>query len=84
MTPRSGLVVELRFEMDGNLVEAFLPPLVPYDGARHGAESPGVFRYIHINQEKAFQGPLYGVYLVGQEAAAEAEIRSFLELHRGH
>jgi len=78
MTPRTGLVVELRFELDGNLIEAFLPPIVPSDGVAIPFEA---FWYIEVNQEKAFRGPRYGVHLLGQEAAAETEIREFLELN---
>lgn len=79
MTPRTGLVVELRFEMDGRLVEAFLPPLIPSDGSVPPASQAGIYWFIQINQGKAFRGPIYGIFVTGQEPAAEAEIRRYLE-----
>lgn len=79
MAPRTGLVVELRFEMDGKLVEAFLPPLISSARDHQMANPIDVFWYVQINQGKAFRGPAYGVYLLGQEKDAEAEVRRFLE-----
>lgn len=75
MSPRSGLVVELRFEMGGRLIEGFVSPSVLHDGP--GPLQP-VHWYLQIDQGAAFMGPPYAVYFRGQESQAEEEMRRFL------
>lgn len=75
MSARSGLVVELRFEMDGRLIEAFIPPLIHHDGPM---PDESIHWHLQIDQGSSFLGPPYAIYLQGQESIAEAEMRRFI------
>ncbi|HEV8197422.1 MAG TPA: hypothetical protein VGP87_12320 [Gemmatimonadales bacterium] len=75
MSARSGLVVELRFQVEGHLIEAFIPPVIFHDGPL--PEEP-VHWYLQVNRGSSFLGPPYAIYFRGQESLAEAELRRFL------
>lgn len=80
MGQSSGYVEEIRFEMNGHKVVAWLPPTHRIGESHlHPVQPRTRYWVIEIDENGAcFQGPAYHPYEVGQELLAKAIVRDFL------
>ena len=79
MSPESGILNELRFELHGHQIVAYLPLVRRRsDVAVAGPPEPTRWR-ITLDGGEVFDGPVYLGYLRSEAAAAEVELRAFLE-----
>jgi hypothetical protein len=77
MPGQSGFVDEIRFEMNGHTVVAWMTGSVGSTGEQRVGHRPPHWM-IEVDGGRAFVGPAYHPYDLGQELLAKAILRDFL------